>query len=623
MHNTDKFLEDSYKLDKWISQNNINYEKLSVQQKEIVKEVLNGNVDLSSINSILYNFKIPTIQEFVTDSRWLGQLSKQIYPFWKQVLFDFFDPKNSQTELVLSGCAGGGKTTVIRIAILYGIVRLLALKNAHQVLNIGSDLIVCALLTLTLGKAQLALIEPFKSMLEESNIFEAVTDKRAFANYKGSKLPYLANSDNMVWFKSKILLIPGSKLAHALSLSIPLAFLDEAEFRGEQVVRTLESYQEVKNRMKNRFMNCRFVNSYMASSAGSSTGVVATYKKQLEEGWEKYTKYIAEPIWVIKSHEFNNDKTFYVMRGTPNNPSKILTEEETVAYEAKEWTVPANCLLLAVPVELRKEFVENGVQKALRDIAGESTVTDDMPFDDFTGLEYSWLPAEFNLNAPIENTIPLIDLLPRELFDPITGSFLRCPNAPRYSHIDAAVAEGSEFGWTIAHKELGENGEVLIVFDVVAVLTAPTRIDFMAFFQLKKDLKEKHNVNFHTISSDQFQSVQMRQMLDKDGIAEHVIYLSVDRDPAAYRLAANMVRQQKVKTGQCPKLKNQASKIAIDIKENKVYIINEKKDEMDSFVGTIFLAMSNTADYPTHQFKEYSYVSKQVDLNKFRKVKLD
>ena len=617
--NTEILLEKSYHFDRYLSSSNPGFQDLTLTEKALVREILSSKLDISSLNEIIYDRKPPTIEEFLKDPKYLGEhLNKQLYPIWKEEMAEYHDANNTQKEWILSGSSGSGKTTAARVSALYSIYRILCLRYPAQILNIiDSDLIVCSLLTLTLAKAELALIAPFVNMLTGSEMFEQVTSRKDFANYSGEKIPF-QHSGSVIKLPKNFVIMPGSQESHAVGLNIPIAMLDEAEARGGGVSEILSMWAEIKTRINNRFKISRFTSLYMMSSSKTINGVVSSYMKNLRPGWQSRIRYTAKAVWEVKPKDYNlSGKTFPVLRGTPTHPSKILNGEEVLKKLNGTFTVPSNCDLLEIPVEFENEFYELGVNKALQDIVGITTNTDDMPFDFLDNLEVEFLPELFNLKAPAEDNKPLIELLPRNIFDDISGRLSRYWDAPRYCHLDLAVT--SEAGISVCHKELTQEGRVVYVYDFICWVTADTRIDFLRIYDLFVDLKTKAQVNFEIISADQFQSTQIRQMLEKQKIATQVNYLSVDRTATAYDLLSKAVHKNEIKVGKCPYLKKQLENIGIDRTKNHVYTV-ERKDIADSFCGSYFNAFSNSNDIPTNLFKDQVSRNVVVDLTKYKRI---
>ncbi|MDA4745715.1 hypothetical protein, partial [Enterobacter hormaechei] len=81
-------------------------------------------------------------------------------------------------------------------------------------------------------------------------------------------------------------------------------------------------------------------------------------------------------------------------------------------------------------------------------------------------METEHLEPEFNITAPLGSKIRLLDRLPKSIFKntPDGMKFARFPNAMRYIHLD--LAETSEAGFSVVHKELSDDGEEMVIADI-------------------------------------------------------------------------------------------------------------------------------------------------------------
>jgi hypothetical protein len=252
------------------------------------------------------------------------------------------------------------------------------------------------------------------------------------------------------------------------------------------------------------------------------------------------------------------------------------------------------------------------VEEALRNLAGMQTVGEEKPFDDLEGMASPHLVPEFHVEAPLGMEIPLFEKFQHIFKDSIDGKMLRRhPTLQRYLHMD--LAETAEAAIAMCHKELClKTGRIMLIYDFICWITSPTRIDLNAIMNLIIDLAEKGKVEFHTISSDQFQSSMIRQELEKRRIAKKVELVSVDKTVLPYFFISKMVNNKQVKTGKAPKLENQLTEITIDDsrKAKKVYS-SIRKDEADALVGAGTNAMNNSDDIPTVHWSDDEILEKR------------
>jgi len=575
--------------------------------------------------SLFYRRPLPTIGDFLAE-KYLGDMSSKIFPVWCAALTKHFAPGSAKNEIVFGGAIGTGKTSTAMVGTYYNFHRINLMLRPQAVLGAPSNtLLVAALFSITLDKASLALIQPFKSLLLNEGYpggseYVEVRKETEFVEAESQGLVPFVQRSGTLYFPNNVIANAGSQVSHTLSFALISAFLDEAEFvpGSAGLEKVFQIYSNLKERVRSRFLGSPFTFLTLVSSAKYSHGIIADYTKKLKDD-DPYTSYYHYPIWECRDFNIASKGHFYVLRGTTSHPSKILDEREYEAYEAETYRLPPNCEVIRVPSHYRGSFEER-IEEGLRNIAGVQTIGEEKPFDDLERLESAVLVPEFRIQATLGDEQPLFDKLPRTLFkrsmDGIT--LARHPTLARYCHLD--LAETAEAGFTVCHKELDKKtGRVLYVYDIVCWIDSPTRIDLQAIMQLILDLGEKVNVGFHTLTADQFQSAMMRQMLEANHAARNVDLLSVDRTVQPYLFFSSLVNNGQVKTGRAPKLKRQLLDVSIDESKSaqKIYT-RTRKDIADSAVGSANNAAANLGDAPTVYFDEdESLVKKKAELMGF------
>ena len=362
------------------------------------------------------------------------------------------------------------------------------------------------------------------------------------------------------------------------------SIFDEAEEKDSS--EAFKLYTGLRERIRSRFLNSSLIYCALISSSKSKSGMVWEYIHKIKPD-DPETLLLDPAIWEVKGDALGlSGKHFWIYIGTKTHPSKVLPEEyNDVPLEKLNYVPPAGCELLEVPIEYRREF-ENNIEAAIQNIAGRTTDTSDRPFDDLSRIgDCKQLLPEVHLEAPLGDQIPLIDKLPKELFQETTlgPRLARYPNAPRFVHVDLASQSTSQAGYSLWHKEyvvndLGEH-QTVFVADFVSWISAPNRIDHDAIKQLSLDLRDKAGVYIKTISYDQFQSEYVRQSLQQHHEFENVRYQSVDRDITAYLNFAQWMITGRIKVGDCPYLREQLGYIGV---ADKKLVTTHKKDMADS-----------------------------------------
>lgn len=288
------------------------------------------------------------------------------------------------------------------------------------------------------------------------------------------------------------------------------SIFDEAEEKDS--TEAFKLYTGLRERIRSRFLNSSLIYCALISSSKSKSGMVWEYIRKIKPD-DPETLLLDPSIWEVKGDALGlSGKKFWIYIGTKTHPSKVLPAEyNDVPLEQLNYVPPAGCELLEVPIEYKREF-ENNIEAAIQNIAGRTTDTSDRPFDDLSKLgDCPQLLPEVHLEAPLGDQIPLIDKLPKELFQETTVGprLARYPSAPRFCHVDLASQSSSQAGYSLWHKEyiVNEYGEHVTVFvaDFISWISAPNRIDHDAIKQLSLDLRDKAGVYIKTISYDQFQ----------------------------------------------------------------------------------------------------------------------
>lgn len=602
-----------------LSTNNTLVNNLPEDQLKLVALIyhLGGESVFNDLSGILYKRRIPTIKEFLEEPRYFGEKGEYIYPKWKESLLEFFDEKSQRVEAIFSGSIGSGKTVIALVGHIYNTVRITSLRQPQLTLgSMPEKLLILQMISVTMDKANLALMSDFHANLKFCKLFEEVKTVSDFQDFNNSELtPYVFDGSS-VTFPHNIKVLFGSRILHALSFDLYGAVLDEAEFRISGTEEAINVYTNLKERVRSRFLDSyKYTFISLISSAKYSTGVIAEYIKGLRED-DPYTKYFAFPIWEIKEFDAYKKGHFYVMRGTKSHPSKILNDVEYLEQEEGKFVLPPNCAVIRVPEALRKDF-ERRLEEALQNLAGVQTYGSEFLFDDLTRLEHADLPGEITVELNLGTGQKLQDQLPKELFIKFNNSLrlARYPNAPRYIHLD--LAETAEAGLSICHKELLD-GEVKIVIDMAIRIITRTRIDLECILNFIIWLRKEVEVRFYKASADRFQSAYILQKLKTESITpdpKDCIILSMDKTPENYRQFSNAVSSDVVHIGKCPVLKFQLE--AISEEEGKITTYR-KKDLADSVAGCVVDALMTTKDVPIYSRN----ITQIIDVFKDQGVKL-
>lgn len=582
---------------------------------------------IDNIEDTLYWRPCPTIEEFINSDEYLGLLFKNsLYPYWKRTYSEIFAPGSAINKVIFTGSTSAGKSTAARIGVLYSIYRLICLRDPRAVLNVSKESVLSAfILSVNLKLAERTNYDPFLSILENSPCFRRVRKVEELNNFgPNDPVPFVpARSDVSIKFPNNIMFQIGSTITHTVSNNIFCSFSDEVSEKSSpvEIEKTLNLLNSIDKRLEGRFMGSNYIFQIIASSAKTSNSALGEYIKKIPK--TPSFKIYNPRAWEIKNDVafIGDGTTFPVLVGNGVIQSRILTQEEDIK-QAENGTFPLEngCEILMVPTVYKKDF-ELNLEQSLQDIAGVATAENKLMFRDTSKLENEFLTPELNLKCELGKDNILINSLPEDMFEYTNGieRLVRYPKAPRYVHVDLAEAGGhSEAGISMCHKEryihpVSGEAITIYVFDFIAWINAEKRIDINAVEKLWIDLITKKNVIIDSISYDQFQSESSLQSLKMSGLIRSVQKLSVDVNINPYEYFASQLELGRIKAGVCPYFKKQLHSLKLE--NGKVQRTTQRKDMVDSCVGSVELARRNYQDIP-----KIDYLREKIRI---REIKYD
>lgn len=291
---------------------------------------------------------------------------------------------------------------------------------------------------------------------------------------------------------------------------------------------------QIDARMKSRFLRGNYLPTLniIASSKNSDQSFLDDYINKKKRNESKTTMIIDEPQWVVDSRKIT-DKWFYVAIGNkflanellPKEASESLVEE----YRAKGYS------MLKVPEAYYENFQDN-IDGALTDIAGISTASG---LKYISGIRWNEIKTDTYENPFTKEIIEVgnakDDLTQYYDFFDLSKIPAELKNKPLYVHFDMSV-KGDKTGiaGTFAvgksPKIEGESAskEMFYQLGFHVSIKAPKgyEISFDKHRAFVRWLK-KQGFKIKSISSDTYQSSQLKQQLIADGFEYKII--SVDR----------------------------------------------------------------------------------------------
>ena len=512
-------------------------------------------------------------EEFLDNPYYLGEFGKTIYPVWRSDLCHVLDPMKKIEEWALVGAQGTGKTTAAFAAQAYKLYRVSKLKKPQKYLDLDAvSRIYFGLFSLNEDKAKDALYSKFLAILNQSPYFRDKFPLRTRRNSLRVSRGLTGGAEDADSFGTMELIFPenlrvvsGSITSHAVSIDLMSAILDEMNWRRKKTVRPDEDmnsalglYEQVRNRIRGRFMTKHQTNPGLLciiSSKRATTdfmdGLAARLRKEPERA------YVSDySLWEAKPGRKFSGKKFGIFIGSSYGQSRILTPEEAAEFDLNNRaSLPPN--ILPVPEELRPDF-EAGLNTALRDIAGISTVPYELLFETDAPIRAAEQPDR---HSPFKiDEIPLGLKATRTLdywfdheyatrFDGLHRKPRAFPLSPRYVHIDLSKSGGngndptglsmvcpSDVRRIVSKTPDGKDAVVvvpLVYVDFTVRIVAPTG-DMVDYDKIRQFLIYLRRLGYKiaNVSYDQYQSLDSMQMLQKSGF--RTSYVSLDRSDQPY-----------------------------------------------------------------------------------------
>ncbi len=465
------------------------------------------------------------ISEFITSPLYLN-LQDQVYPGVLQTVQAIFG--DNYNEAVLCWGIGAGKSFLSSISIAYMLHRTLCLRDpqAHFGLAPGSTIAFMNMAP-SAQQAQRVVFSEIRNRIRSSPWFHS-----DFARCEALKTE--------LRFPKNIVVVPGcSAETFPLGYNILGAVVDEAAWfveteEGKDYAE--EIYNALQRRIRSRFLDRGLL--ILISSPRHTEDFIETKLREAESNPKIYAS--RRPVWEVK-------------------PGHIYCGE-TFDFQG-----------MKIPVEYQADFERNS-QRALRDIAARPTDALEAFFTDPQVIELA-------CDATIR---PALDDSGRWQAD-----FHAPDRLPRYVHIDLGLTRDA-CGLAMAHCQPAPDNpdEPTAIVDLAWRLSAPEggEVDLSRVRQLVVDMRRR-GFNIAQVSYDGFQSVDSRQILQRQGFRTKLV--SVDRDLAAYETLKELINTGRLRIPDYEPLKRELRSLEI-IRGRKVdHPPRGSKDVADAVAGAV------------------------------------
>ena len=543
------------------------YTRLVAQSEDLSPTTKQNLID--NIWKVNYKQKPPSIDEFLTP-HWLGSLSESLFPWIPKYLTEFFNPQKSYRALFLCPAIGSGKSLATSIAVIYGVVNLLCMRDPRLFFGLShASNIVFLLASFTQQKVDQILTSKFYEIFRGSDKFLNVKFARDLNKRQKD------NPDKICWtsssligrigFANNINFVVGTDTQSLLGLDIIQGIMTELSFfitekhANPEVIWNF--YNKTVGRIRSRFGShflARTIIDSSPNSIQSSPIDQYVFSESSDDGkgvgWENPENLIVTGSqWeFVPKDRFEQwaqtGETFPLFRGSAKHLPKIIEESERKNYRKIE--------IYNVPIDL-KDRAEAGLNEFVKDFCGYPTSSGDFFFnpqaieDMFTDKLkniYSFIPA--NETPNLINRVKEVCCY----FDQIQERWVlkREPSKSRFIHCDLSESVDAT-GISMAHIESVDNRFVAVIdFSVAIVPSKGSSINLTDIVSFLNSLRQL--VPIATITFDRYQSSLFISICQKWDIHSKVV--STDTSIDQYGIFRDNVMKKSVMAGRNIVLKN-------------------------------------------------------------------
>lgn len=570
------------------------FDSLSDQEKKDLTEILKV-AETTSRRSV----EIRKVREILSFDQWIdspyyaGPLSKDIYPFWKVQLKEFFD--GLKPELILTGALGGGKTFAGIIVIIYFLYWLACFEVPQRVVGLSEvTSIILSYFSVSQSVAERTGFKLLRDLIDAIPFFQKEFKRNPDIN-------------SALYFPSNIQVVVASDSSALLSSNLICGVLDETNHLKSggghvgDLAKARSLYEDVSDRIRSRFAGklSSEIDYFPGCTVliGSATDDNSFVSERIRKSDLQETQIVIIKPWVVRPDRYSK-KTFWVYIGSENTDPMVvnsLQDIETllnVAYPDeikvfKKAIVSADVdkdvipqvieklrirnLFIDPPEDFRPAFKKN-VVKALQNQAGVATKLSGKFFTSYV----TWKDCICDLirhpfkqeviSISDKNNITLDSLFaPNIMFDLPEGEdyygekfksipwiLRRHPEAVRHIGSDLSFT-GDPTGLAMSHVSNWdideETGLSVPIFELdfairIEAPESPARIDWSKIRKFVFWLKSK-GVQIGSWRNDSYQSLEFLNSLTSNGIPG--VVNSVDRNSDDYDDVSSLMFERRFK----------------------------------------------------------------------------
>lgn len=351
----------------------------------------------------------------------------------------------------------------------------------------------------------------------------------------------------------------------------------------------------------------------LASSKRSEKSFLEEHIKTKLASEPENVMIVDEPVWIVKPKGTYSNKTFPLAVGNKFLVSQVLKDDEDVGeYIQKGYRI------IYPPIDLKAQFLDD-MDRALCDFAGISSTQ--------LSKYISGEAVKDCINKELQNpfTKEIIEvgngkddkLEYKDFFD-ISKVPASMKNKPLYVHLDMSISgdmTGISGVWIKGKKtstdDKNQSKDLFfqLAFSVSVKAPKGRQISFEKNRNFIRWLREQE-FNVREISTDTFQSYDLRQQLESEGFVCSV--QSVDRvEPNShvcipYQFLKNVIYEQRVAIFEDNSLIEELVNLERDVTSGKIdHPASFRKDAADSFCGALFTASKYAEEYAYNYGEDY------------------
>lgn len=561
--------------------------------------------------------KLPvTIDEFMDSPEFLGcstdeplmEMWPKLRPIIKQMNPDVLAGEPHISQVLMGGATGWGKSHSAITTNLYQVYLTTCFDNPHALfgLNRATTPMVFMFMTVSGTVTKRVLFQPFRSVW--TNMPYAKRNSR-WDKRRESEL-ILDNNVHIVPALASLQSMVGQAIAGGIvdEISYMLVVEESKQVAGAYGLGGKFDQADIVwsnlTRRRARSFTTRGV-SIGCLCAPSSTRYKGDYidRKMAEaeqlaeelEGTGRHThiltqRYRQYDIMPLKDAEDLTGKTFRLLVGTDDYPTRVLDDDETDTY-------PANALVENVPISYRQYFLTDP-EGAARDILGVASHSITPFFSQRHKIVEAILAGR---EAGLKNYIRKSDLvlgidgMPQIIEDNLPLD----REIPRFVHVDLSattdptgIAIVKYDGHTpIVDPQHPDRYELMPKFVVEAAISIkPDSIHQIDPAEIRKwvmQLSTYYGLNIATVSYDSWQSKESLGLLRAAGIPSREI--SVDKTSEPYRTFRSAVYEGRVQLPDLDHLRLEMVSLEYNAEKDKIdHPPKGTKDSADAVCGAIF-----------------------------------